>query len=372
MLHSYSECLFLCLSEHWKSNEQLQMFKILDFELCSSFCRAEGSHGGTAVYGRSGIRCKNRLDLVNLSISFLLECAAGEFYIDEHKIILLCIYRPPGCNFEEFMNRFEQILLVLEPENCIILISGDFNVNIKENNTNSYQLTSLLGSYNLLPSINEYTRVTPTSKSCIDNIFLNLNDYQATVLMFHISDHYAQKLDFLLEETQNENIYTYKRFYNSNTILDFRCKLSEQNWRSLYAIATDDVNMQWKYFMNNFKLLFNETFPLKRVQLRNTKKPTYLNNGSLLEYKHELDALLVVSKFHADFKVIYEAKKKDYENLLGNLKKAYYSTQIQNAENKTKCVWNIINTLQNKKSLLVSIILEKIWMLRLMNSTVIF
>lgn len=68
MLKDHAECKVLCISEHWKSENQLQQLGIKNFKLKSWFCREEGQHGGAAIYVHQKVSAKNRTKLCKLSV----------------------------------------------------------------------------------------------------------------------------------------------------------------------------------------------------------------------------------------------------------------------------------------------------------------
>lgn len=59
-----------------------------------------------------------------------------------------------------------------------------------------------------MPAIREYTRITSTSRTCIDNIVINsISDYSANVITSGIADHKAQILELNLKLDNISNNY---------------------------------------------------------------------------------------------------------------------------------------------------------------------
>ncbi|XP_044759274.1 uncharacterized protein LOC123317004 [Coccinella septempunctata] len=78
-LQDHKECEVLCLSEHWKTGEQLMNYSIANYNLLSSFCRGEKIHGGSAIYvGKNMKNFQNREKIVQMSEIGHIECAAIE------------------------------------------------------------------------------------------------------------------------------------------------------------------------------------------------------------------------------------------------------------------------------------------------------
>ena len=94
-------------------------------------------------------------------------------------ILISEIYMP----IEEFND--EYILPLLEKaskENKPLILLGDFNINLlKSDSDNSVSnFLDILGSFSLLPQIIFPTRLTNTSKTLIDNIFIDSSTFQVS------------------------------------------------------------------------------------------------------------------------------------------------------------------------------------------------
>ena len=75
-----------------------------------------------------------------------------------------------------------------------IMLTGDFNVKLDQDNKPSRRLQNIMRSYGLLPTINAPTRVQGTTANCLDNIFTNIRDYETHLNDYIISDHIPQIL----------------------------------------------------------------------------------------------------------------------------------------------------------------------------------
>ena len=65
------DCSVLCVTEHWKTAEQLGTYGIRGLNLVSSFCREmENRHGGSAIYLKDTLEFKVRQDINNVSVGF--------------------------------------------------------------------------------------------------------------------------------------------------------------------------------------------------------------------------------------------------------------------------------------------------------------
>ncbi|CAH2005860.1 unnamed protein product [Acanthoscelides obtectus] len=216
MIANNSDCKLICITEHWKSQNQIINYAIRNFKLASYFCRKLGKHGGSAVYVRVGVQCSERLDIKSLSVEGSLECAAVKCSLYGFNFIMLSIYRPPSGNKHVFLEKMERILLKIRDDSATIFIAGDFNIDFSQESLNKQLLCSLLNSYDLHQTIFQYTRITSTSGTCIDNIFTNTSTYVSNVINSLISDHTAQKITMKVNRNNLGDVIQKRIFSSEN------------------------------------------------------------------------------------------------------------------------------------------------------------
>ena len=98
--------------------------------------------------------------------------------------------------FKVFLEKYESILSFLRDRfaGYKVVIHGDFNINLllEERNNLCSKYISLMYSCGLLPTIVRPTRISNTSYTLIDNIWINGNvESKFGIIMSNISDHYA-------------------------------------------------------------------------------------------------------------------------------------------------------------------------------------
>ena len=94
-------------------------------------------------------------------------------------MVVGCIYKHPNLAITEFNEGYLQPLLDKSSlENKDVILMGDFNVDLLhyETHNQSRDFLDKMLSASLKPHITTPTRVTPRSKTLIDNIFTNLLD----------------------------------------------------------------------------------------------------------------------------------------------------------------------------------------------------
>lgn len=348
-----NNCKVVTISEHWKSYEQLQAYRLKDFKLVTAFCRQQGQHGGVAFYCQEKLYSKVRSDINRLSECYVFECAAAEVKAENFKYVIVTIYRTPDSQVDTFLSKMNELLDLLFRRNDIFVIAGDFNIDLKNsNNNNSQAFRSLLESYNVAITINDFTRINSTSQSCIDNILTNIikSDYTGEVLNSHLSDHLAQKLT-VNSQSKHKTKFKYVRCFNKTNTESFLDSLNMQDWTSIYNIDSNDVNKQWDVFMSIFKNLFFNNFPMKKVHL-NQVDGACMSTSEIFDSKKRLSTLSVMVKYDAHYKDLYNLEKTNLENLLIEAKRTFYNNKIIGSDNVSKATWDVVERISGniKKS----------------------
>lgn len=126
--------------------------------------------GGEALYIRNSLSYVNRSNLLPQDV----EALCIEIIVKHNckPFAVLAYYRPPNSNSDDFLNRFESIIQILEMEEKELYVMGDFHYNFLQDNI-SRSLETVCDLYQLTQLINEPTRITDSSKSLIDIILTN-------------------------------------------------------------------------------------------------------------------------------------------------------------------------------------------------------
>ena len=98
-------------------------------------------------------------------------------------------------------------------KNKDIVLMGDFNVDLLkyENNTYTADFLDKIYSTSLIPQITSPTRITPRSKTLIDNIFTtDANEETLSGNITNLSDHLAQFLSFPVKKSHKTKKEIYK------------------------------------------------------------------------------------------------------------------------------------------------------------------
>ena len=126
------------------------------------------------------------------------------------------------------------------------------------------QLNAILHSYNLVGIVEFPSWFGLNSQTASDNVFIDtstIGKYDLYPLINGLSDHDAQILILNTGQKKEKECHTYtKRKINKYTIADFKLKLSNETWETVFD--GNDVNKIFNSFLNICLRIYYSSFPL--------------------------------------------------------------------------------------------------------------
>ena len=263
-------------------------------------------------------------------------------------ILITTSYRPPNGQIKPFKAHLKQIFEKYSRGNKKMFFLGDYNLNCLDyqNNTKVRNFFDILFSYGMIPIINKPTRVTKTSATAIDNIFINsfFNDSIETgIVKTDISDHFPIFVAIKDFNTSNfpSEIKISKRIITDGAIATFKQELAIKNWHEVKLIACP--NVAYNLFMRDFTNIYEKHFPIKEINIKskNIASP-WMTKGLCKSSKRKQK---LYNKFLKSRTTTNETNYKNYKNLFEKIKKGskkqHYSKQLLKHQNNLKKTWSI-------------------------------
>lgn len=341
---------FICLAETWLVNGDEAV--IGGYYCASSFTRSNHIRGGAAIYVRSMYRdcVKERSDITDLSREMHIEVSAIELKFNkDNNVVIISIYRSnnPQSDIDVFFDVLEQILVLADYPRSHIVLTGDFNVDRVDGDPYSRRLDHLLDSFALHYTTDQYTRITPTSKSKIDYIITSfaLHDYWAAVRSLGgVSDHEGILFDLKCSTLNRKNLkYTYRPM-SDDCVSRFLQFLNDEAWEDVYT--SSDANVSFNLFMSALSLHFNSCFPLKTLE-KNPNGKGWVTQEIKNASQHLRDLYYLKTSYPTNVQLAerYKNFKKSYHRLIEQAKRCEFDTKINTSLNVQKTSWGIIKQL---------------------------
>ena len=340
----------LCMSEHHLDRTAIETIRLHNYSLRAKFCRNKFKKGGVCIFTHDSIHC-SEINLNKFCKEKDFEICAIELHLQFYKICIVTIYRSPSGDFQYFVNSLEKTLSKIHNSTNDIILCGDFNINYSINSTCKQSMDSLISSYGLSSIITFPTRIQNTTRTIIDNIFLNtfkFNNHSVYPSINGLSDHDAQCLiihDLLKDNFKTNAFFTRK--FDKLSIEDFNNKLSYEIWDNV--VSEKDVNTSFNNFLNTYLKLFNSCFLFKKVHSNHNNKAWLtqgIKNSCLNKRK-----LFIIQRNSNDpnLNTYYKKYCRILTRVIKIAKQNYYNNLISCSSNRNKTTWNIINNSINKK-----------------------
>ena len=319
------------------------------------------SKGGVMLYISDKHDSKPRKDLERIvSKDHVLESAFAEIVVPTKKnIILGCIYRHPSMEVNDFNEGYLSPLMEKLPSAKHTFLLGDFNIDLmksdEDENTSNYFDT--LTSLSFIPHIIHPTRITPHSKTLIDNIFSNVPNFsqgKSGNLTISLSDHLAQFLVIPLDTCfVPPKVSKFKRDTRNFDRENFFLDLLSIDWNAVIEIDKRDPNYSFMQYYSTINKLIDKYMPLiemtqKEIQLQSkpwiTKEILKMINEREKLYKMYIKSKnsIIKEEFHNKYKElrnkIRDLTRKSQKEYL----QEYFAKNIKNIKNTWKGIKSII------------------------------
>lgn len=351
ILVEYNVDVFLA-TEHWQSKEQISTLTVSNYTLQSFYSREVTSHGGTAIYLRKDLTNVKKRNVKDYCREGILECSSIELI--NCGIIIIVIYRPPTGNFNLFLKLFYELLNVTCKLKKRVVIGGDFNINFNVSNSNTSLLSDVLNSYGLKITITTPTRVTSTTSTCLDNFFIgqNVEKYTVNNINLHVSDHFTQILSIQLinynETNGTTKSYSYGRKFNLENVLKFRNYLERENWNDVYQ--ENNANLAFENFSNVVTYYFELSFPLMHFVNGKKKSNQEWITEDITNLRKDVCLFSDLAQKYVELKNYSKTLNSQYKHKLSLAKQRYFDQKVNESNNKTRTMWNIVKEIQGKSS----------------------
>lgn len=339
---------FIMLCETFLTDNISDQFKIPGYNLITRNRPSGAKRGGVAIYIKTEYNFKERNDLM-INDPGVFE----SLFIETKNAIIGEIYRTPNSNDLRTLGMYDSILSKLQNYKNNIIIGTDQNFDfIKiDQHKNTEELLSILLSNGLLPTITKPTRITHSTATCIDNIYISARrktNIYTGILCEDISDHLpiilclgTQKHD----RTKNP-IIIQKRTINDDTLRNIAISINNKDWSYLENM---DTNLAYKNFTQEITELVDKIAPLKNITIPAfaIMREPWMSRG-LVKSSQTLNRLhrkqLRKEKSHQ-----YHTKYIEYRNKFNQLKRTtkenYYNELFNKYKHDIRKTWGAINTL---------------------------
>ena len=221
-------------------------------------------------------------------------------------------------------------------------------------------------TYNFVPAITLPTRITDTTMTLIDNIFIkinkkNINDkVLAGNIYTDISD-YLPNFIIIQGHKQLSSASSRKkvRIYGEQNLEKFANGISNLDWSDFFN--NDNVDHLVETFYDNFYTQFETSFPLKTLSRKRAKDKVWITTGLKQSIKRKAELYRkYLNHPTTENKLAYTTFKNRLTRLLRKAEADYYLERVDAKKKNIRSLWQIYGPIINPSRVKQSNNIEKI------------
>lgn len=260
--------------------------------------------------------------------------------------IVITVYRSSSYGvFTVFIEQLEQMLSDIFNRYRNIIIAGDFNCDATKQPKNAHTLHCVMSTFDLANSVHGFTRIAQGSASCLDAIYTNIGSWKfvTDIIDPGMSDHAGQYIQFEKEQPMCGCGSEVIKRVQPACLNSFREAIASVDWNS-FGFS----NLGAERAMGTFIHLLQSFMDRCRVvgQFKKRKKsPVGWFTDELRNLRDVLQALKVVCSVSDEISDwnAYRSFRKFYREQIAISKKKAYEEFINEADNKQKACWKLVN-----------------------------
>jgi len=343
----------IALQETWSVNYP-DLVQLPGFQSIIFSGRALGRGGGVGFYIREGLHFE-KIENLSTFTDKTFECLSIEMHYPNKKIILSNIYRspnpPPNCSATDHISRFTLLLNAhlndLYNRGRMAVVFLDSNINLHSIQADPIALNYLNSvlACGFIQTITRSTRVQGNSHSLIDHILINKNligSVQGT-LVSDLSDHFINFHQVSTADVKQKQKLQSSRRFTAENMDRFKLLLRGTNW--IPTLESNDVDVSFGVFWNEFKQLYDVCFPLTVTKLnRNIHRINgYMTTGLLISRstKNNLHKASVLDPTLQNT-LKYRTYRNLYNTVIRKSKKMYFEKSLNENVKNPKKTWEIL------------------------------
>lgn len=324
-------------------------------------CRPEGSRGGVGLFVKEHLNYKIREDL-SVFIPHVFESIFIEIRSDHNKnVVVGVIYRPnsaPKADLDIFSTTIFEIMEIINNEQNKCILMGDMNIDLikYETHIQTCEYLDNIFSHGFLPVITLPTRVTATSATLIDHIYINdtSNVNNSGIIITDVADHFGTFYSTNDARTSSKNKFITTRSFSDTNVNKFRNYLDQMNFINVFNL--DCPNDAYNEFITLYKMAFDKAFPIRNIKItkNHVKREPWITTGLMTSSRTK--AKLFTKKLNkpSDHNInLYKNYNNTFNKLKRTMKINYFKSALDSSKLNMKRTWSVLKKAigkQNNKS----------------------
>lgn len=306
---------------------------------------------GCIVYIRESIEAM--INIIPLSNINLLRVT---FFYNDNSIGLTASYRPNPTNIRQYIGELDGYFANIARKSIELFI-GDINIDLlKISDTQVSNYVNTLAEHGLFSYIDKPTRITESSQSLIDHIFVGMNNkvrkdllIKSCICRISLTDHDMVCLSIAPRGKHTKSEVNKRDPYHKVINLDkVRNDLVGEQWIGVFD--SDCVHSAGEAFYSilNKHIINNTTF--RKISNKKFKIKSWMSEAILnsIRRRDRLKKSLLRNST-AELRVYYTTYRNKLNKIIKCAKNYHYKNRITDANNNYKKIWSILNQVTNSR-----------------------
>ena len=315
--------------------------------------RHQKKGGGVAILLSNKLRC-TVLDEINSNLRET-ECLAVSVSLRNGGTCIFCsMYRPLNSNILTFLASYNSLLSVIKKQKPTNIIVGlDHNLDFLKSDihqlTNDFIQNNL--DFGLIPTVTRPTRITQSTATLIDNIFVSQNlcgKYVSNILINDTSDHLPVICTLSeLKITKREPLKITSRDTRLKNMQALKNQLENYDWLSNmeYKSVSDDMSKVYQTLTDKM----NYCIPIREhcIKGKKMRKEPWLTASLKISIDNNKKLYHMMLKGTCS-KEKYKIYNSTLRQIIRHTESSFYQDMCHAYRSQSKKLWGLINEISGK------------------------
>ena len=309
--------------------------------------------GGVAILVSNRLRC-TVIDQINSNLPET-ECIVLLVSLRNGGMCVFCsMYRPPNSSIAVFLASYNSLLSAIKKTKPTSIVIGlDHNLDFLKSNTHQPTCDFIQNNldFGLIPTVTRPTRITKSTATLIDNIFVSQNlcgKYVSNILLNDTSDHLPVVCTLSeLNTTKRDPLKIVTRDTRIKNLQALKKQLSSHDWHSDLGNPTVSEDMTKVHQTLIEKI--NYCIPIKEhtIKCKNIRREPWLTASLKLtiDKNKKLYHMMLKGTCSQDK---YNNYNRTLHQIIRRTKSAFYKNMCHEYRFQTKKLWGLINEISGK------------------------
>ena len=337
----------ILLCETFLNKNAVNLCKIKSYDLITKHTGTR-KDGGIAIYVHESVSYTRCADL-EFDIDKIVESLFIEITSNDKTIVIGELYHIPNSDAALFNERYNNLLQSVKSE---LIIGANHNLDFlkMQKYKHAEYLFDLNIKNNLLPLIMKPTRITKSTATLIDNIFVSnklCNNWKLYIATWPISDHLPCIVVLNYKVSCKKQEYTFKgRKMTEHNLSHIIQDLAQADWSALGTLNANDC---YNYLVDRIMIITNIHAPELNIIVKGKKfiNECWMTKGLLnssLKCHNLYKACIRDDKTSANH-IKFTQYRAMYQKIKHQARSAYFITQLNKFQSDSCNTWKIMNAL---------------------------